>query len=365
MTVSLLEHPVYGDLFSEAEFAGLFSIESDLRAMLQFEGELARVLAECNFIPQESADHIYQACMDFTPDIEALTTGASVDGVVLPELVRQIKEAVGEDFSGCVHKGATSQDVIDTSLIMRLGKVFPKIAVYLSSLDKACDEIEERYGSVQIMAHTRMQQALPIRVSDKVSSWRSLINAVSAELKQVQQDLLQVQFGGPVGTLHSLGEDGHQVKQLLAERLGLKAGDSCWHTNRLPLVKFTDWLAHIAGALGKVGTDIALLSQSEIGSIALSGGGGSSSMPHKNNPVLAEALITSARFVAVQNGAMHQALLHENERSGSAWSLEWMVLPQIVVATGGSLKNANILLRKIGFKEVDAQSKNKNGNREC
>ncbi len=353
MTVSLFGHPIYGGLFSNKEYAELFSVEADIQAMLMFEGELARAQAECSLIPREAADHIYQLCSSFKPDIPSLANGAAIDGILIPDLVKQIKTAVGEEHAQYVHMGATSQDVIDTSLILRLKKVFPKIRTDLEQLNYRLGKLDNEFGSIKFTAHTRMQRALPVQVSDKISTWQQLLKSVAIELDQVEPEILKLQLGGPVGTLHSMGDKGTQVTSFLAEKLGLSADENCWHTNRINLVRFTDSMSHITGALGKIGADIAILSQNEIAVISLSGGGGSSSMPHKNNPVLAEVLISVSKFISVQNSAMHQAIVHENERSGSAWSLEWMVLPQIVAGAGVSLKNAINLLSKVKFHSED------------
>jgi 3-carboxy-cis,cis-muconate cycloisomerase len=146
-----------------------------------------------------------------------------------------------------------------------------------------------------------------------------------------------------VGTLEKLGDKGPAVTTALARELGLAPAD-CWHTARDNLAEFANWLSLITGSLGKIGQDIALLAQNEIAAVTVTGGGKSSAMHHKANPVLAEILVTLARYNAAQLSAMHQALVHEYERSGAAWTLEWMVLPPMVVATGAALARSLTLL---------------------
>ncbi|TIW68692.1 MAG: 3-carboxy-cis,cis-muconate cycloisomerase, partial [Mesorhizobium sp.] len=163
--------------------------------------------------------------------------------------------------------------------------------------------------------------------------------------KEQSARLLVVQFGGAAGTLDRLGDKAAPVRAALAAKLGL--GDAAqWHSQRDALADFAGWLSLVTGSLGKFGQDIALMAQGGM-DIKLSAGGGSSAMPHKQNPVKAEALVALARFNATQLAGMHQALVHEQERSGAAWTLEWLILPQMVVATAGALRLAAELAGQI------------------
>lgn len=157
----------------------------------------------------------------------------------------------------------------------------------------------------------------------------------------------RLQLGGAVGTAHVFGEDRDDIARHMAKQLGLKH-DPTWHTDRSAVIEFAGQISAITGSLGKIGQDIALMAQQGVDEIVISGGGGSSAMPHKSNPVLAELLVTLARFNATQVSGMHQALVHEQERSGAAWMLEWMILPQMTAATGRALSTCSTLLDQIG-----------------
>jgi hypothetical protein len=159
-------------------------------------------------------------------------------------------------------------------------------------------------------------------------------------------ELFAVQLGGPVGTLAELGDAGPAVRARLAAALDL-ADAPCWHSQRDRIVRFADWLSHISGTLGKLGQDVALMAQDGISEVALSGAGGSSAMAHKQNPVAAEVVVALARYNAVLVSALHQAQVHEQERSGAAWTLEWLVLPQMAAATGAALRLALRLVSQI------------------
>jgi 3-carboxy-cis,cis-muconate cycloisomerase len=199
------------------------------------------------------------------------------------------------------------------------------------------------------MARTRMQRALEVRVADRIGIWKApLLHHLDA-LAGLQVNAVAAQLAGPVGTLDELGDKGPLVRKRLAERLGLADPGGSWHTDRARIVDIGHWLAKVSGTLGKIGQDVVLMAQNEVGEVRLEGGGQSSAMAHKRNPISAELLVTLARYNAVELGALHQALVHEGERSGSAWTLEWLALPQMVATTGASLKLAKSMLDALTF----------------
>jgi 3-carboxy-cis,cis-muconate cycloisomerase len=244
--------------------------------------------------------------------------------------------------------GATSQDAIDTGLILRLATAISMTEQRLVALETALASLAERDGAQSMMAHTRMQRALPMPVAKKIAGWTAPLVRARHTLGGLRRRLLVIQLGGPVGTRAELGDKADLVAKRLAERLDLGLAEP-WHAERDPIAEFGALLSLITGGLGKFGADVALLSQNEVGSISIEGGGRSSAMAHKSNPINAELLVTLARCNAGLLGILHQALVHEYERSGSAWTLEWIVLPQMVVATGAGLRIATTLTRQISF----------------
>ena len=195
------------------------------------------------------------------------------------------------------------------------------------------------------MGYTRMQAALPIAAADRIESWRAPLVRHIERLDAVRRSLLVVQFGGAAGTLDKLDGKGPAVRAALAERLGLADGRQ-WHSQRDRVADLANWLSLVTGSLGKFGQDVALMAQSGA-EIRLSGGGTSSAMAHKQNPVDAEVLVALARFNAAQLSGMHQALVHEQERSGAAWTLEWLILPQMLLAAGASTRIADRLVGSV------------------
>lgn len=349
MSVSPFDHPLLSGLLGDAEAAGIFSAATDLAAMLLFEAALAEAEAEAGVIPAEAGPAIAASIRAFAPDVENLASGTARDGVVVPALVAQLRKAVGDANGTHVHFGATSQDVVDTSLAIRLQRLTLLLATRLEALDAALGALDERDGAIGVMAHTRMQAAIPVTAHRKIASWRAPLVRARARLTMAGEAAGVLSFGGAAGTLDKLGDKAVDVTSGLAARLGLRTPESVRHSERDAVADYASALSLVTGALGKMGQDIALMAQTEMGEVNLATGGGSSAMPHKVNPVGAETLVALARFNATLLAGMHQSLMHENERSGAAWTLEWMLLPQMAVATAAALRTAIDLIPALSF----------------
>jgi 3-carboxy-cis,cis-muconate cycloisomerase len=347
MSLPPFDHPFLSGLFGDPELTGLLSAEADVAAMVAFEVALAAAQAECGVIPQADAQAIARLETEYTPDFEGLKAGLGRDGVVAPELVKQMRKVLEGEAAKSLHFGATSQDVIDTSLTLRLKSVTTVLADRIAAVEKALARLSDRFGDRKLMARTRMQDALEISVADRIADWSAPLARHRQRLEEIDPRLLVIQYGGAVGVLEKLGDNGPRVAKALASQLGLGITGKSWHNQRDAIVEFSGWLSLVSGSLGKMGQDLALMAQNAMGDVVLSGGGGSSAMPHKSNPVAAEVLVTLARYVAGSNGTMAQSLVHEQERSGAAWTLEWLVLPQMVLATGSSLLIASRLLDSV------------------
>jgi 3-carboxy-cis,cis-muconate cycloisomerase len=299
-------------------------------------------------IPAEAASAIATLLNSFTPDWPKLKAANAKDGVVIRELVRQIRAALPQhaDF---VHTGATSQDAIDSATMLAIKDA---IALLANGLDRVLDAIAaqaESAGTRPMMAHTRMQRAVEFTVGDKLESWSAPLRRQRATLADLARTLPVLQLGGPVGDRAWFGDKADAVAASLAAALGLNPAPA-WHSQRDRIAGFGAWLALVSGTLGKIGADVALLAQNEIGAVTIAGGGSSSAMAHKSNPVAAEMLVTLAHYNAGLSGILQGAMLHENERSGAAWTLEWLVLPEMLVATAASLRRGEELLGAITFR---------------
>lgn len=343
MSISVFEHPFLAQLFgNDEEILSLFTAAADITQMLRFEAALADAQAGMGLIPVEAGQAISQAVESFEPNLSDLAKATARDGVVVPSFVKELRLAVGKDYGEYVHFGATSQDVIDTSLILRLKRASTILRGRIQQLTQRFDWLDATFGKNTLTGYTRMQPAIPITVSDRTVSWRNPLGVYGTKLHTIA---FPVQFGGAAGTLEKFGDQPSALRALLAEKLELYDSPQ-WHSQRAFIIEFGNLLSLITGTLGKFGQDIALMA--ELGTeLSLTGGGGSSSMPHKQNPVAAEILISLARFNAAQMGGLHQAMVHEQERSGAAWMIEWMILPQIVASTGSALNIASALIDKI------------------
>ncbi|TAV83872.1 3-carboxy-cis,cis-muconate cycloisomerase [Rhizobium leguminosarum] len=346
MTASPFDHPFLSGLLGDDEIAPYFSAEADIRAMLSFEAALATAEAAHGLIPAEAARRIADTCAAFSPDMPSLRSATARDGVVVPDLVKQLRADAGEEAAKSLHLGATSQDVIDTSLMIRLKAVVFLFAGRLSTIAAGLDGLDRQFGRNQLMGHTRMQAAISITVADRLNAWRA---PLATYRDRLTEQGFPVQFGGAAGTLDKLGSQAAAIRASLAQELGLTDAPQ-WQSGRLPIADIAGLFASISGSLGKMGQDIALLAQAG-DEIEISGGGTSSAMAHKQNPVSAEVLISLARFNATVLSGIHQSLVHEQERSGAAWTLEWLLLPQITMATAASLRLAKELtgnIRRLG-----------------
>jgi 3-carboxy-cis,cis-muconate cycloisomerase len=340
--------PLLAALAGDPEIEALLADAAQVAAMVRFEVALAHAEAEAGLISAEAAATIASGLSGFEPDWDELAIGMARDGVVVPALLGQMRPRIAAPHAEALHKGATSQDAIDTALVLQLADVIAILLARLTGLLDALDGLEERHGTQPLMAHTRMQQALPFTVRAKLATWSAPLRRHLAALQAVRRSLLVIQLGGPIGDRSSFGRHGEAVARALARHLDLGLAEP-WQSARDPLIGFGSLLTSLTGTLGKIGADVTLLAQNEIGAVTLARGGGSSSMAHKSNPVSAEVLVALARYNAGLLGALQQSMVHESERSGAAWTLEWLALPPIVISAGASLRLANQLMGQLSF----------------
>lgn len=340
-----------GALAGDPATEALLTDSAQIGAMLAVERALAEASADAGLIETEAAAAIAAAIAGFEPDWPELEAGMARDGVVVPELVRQLRRSVAAPHGPALHKGATSQDIIDTALILQLAGIFDLFEARLTALLARLDQMARDWSGRPLMAHTRMQAALPTSWDAKLASWSEPLARHFRALSEMRRSLLVVQLGGPVGDRGSFSGHGDAIAAGMSHRLGIGLA-SPWQATRDPIVGFGSLLALISGSLGKIGADVALLVQSEVGMVRLEGGGASSAMAHKSNPVNAEVLVALARANAGLAGTLQQAMVHEYERSGAAWTLEWLTLPAMLVHTGASLRLGQNLLDNLRLPET-------------
>jgi 3-carboxy-cis,cis-muconate cycloisomerase len=351
MSISPADSALYGALFSDPEIADAFSDAATVRAMLDVEAALARVQARLGIIPADAAARIAEVAASFEPDIAGIAAGTEKSGVPIIPLVEQLRAAVGGDAAGYVHWGATSQDIVDTGLVLRLRGVADGLGEKIGRLSGLLAKLADEHRGTVMAARTRSQQALPTSFGLKAAVWLSPLTDHASRLEEMRPRLLSVQFGGAVGTLSALGTCGIEVMEALSEELDLAVPATPWHVQRDNLAEFAGWLSLVTGSVAKMAQDLILLAQSEVAEVRPGAGGGSSTMPQKSNPVACEVIVTAARLNASLIPAMHQAMIHEHERGGPGWQLEWLTLPQMAVAAGAALNHAIAVIEGL---EVDA-----------
>lgn len=343
---SLLLKPLFGD---EA-MAQLFSDANFIEQMVYFEHALAQAQGKVGVIPNTAVAQITQSLPSFRPDMEQLQAGIEKAGVPVAELVRQLRAHVEGEAATYIHWGATTQDVMDTAVILQLRQAFSQLEPILIQLITQLAQLAEQHRHTLMVGRTHSQHALPITFGYKVSGWLAPLLRHQQRLQEFKLRLFVLQFGGAVGNLAALGERGTAVQHELAKLLTLPLPLTTWHTQRDSLVECANWLALLCGSVAKMAQDIILLAQSEVGELhetADSARGGSSTMPQKSNPIISEGIIAIARANVNLAATMNHAQIQEHERGTHGWQMEWLTLPQMFVTTAAALKKTLFLSQNL------------------
>lgn len=346
MTLSPTDSQLFGPLFAEPAIAAEFTDAQFVHYLLAVEAALARVQGTLGIIPATAAQRIAAVAPEVTLDWDRLQRATERAGFPIIELVAQLRKAVGPDAAPYVHWGATTQDIMDTALILQVRGALPIVTGQLNSVIAQLATLADEHRDTLVAGRTHSQQALPITFGLKIAGWLAPLLRHRQRLAELQPRLLVVQFGGAAGTLAALGENGPAVQAALAAELKLGLAPMPWHTQRDNLVEFGGWLSLLSGSLAKMAQDIILMAQSEVTEIHESGDrsrGGSSTMPQKSNPIVSELIIAAARTNASLLSSLHNAQIHEHERATHGWQMEWLALPQMVGLTGAALAKATFL----------------------
>jgi len=326
--------------------------------MLDFEAALANAQAQCGVIPRATAQAIASKCKASLLDVAALADATTLSLNPAIPLVKQLTALVAKNDAEAarfVHWGATSQDVNDTGLVLQIRKAFDILEADLSSLRESLIQLAKKYRSTPIAGRTLMQHALPITFGMKGAGWLDAMNRHRERLAQTRKRVLVLQFGGAAGTLAALKEKGLPVAQAVASELQLELPFAPWHAHRDRVAEVAATLGLLVGTLGKIARDISLHMQTEIAEVcepAAEGRGGSSTMPHKRNPVSAGVVLSAATRVPGLVSTMLSAMVQEDERGLGNWHAEWETLPQIFRLTGGALHQ---MVTTIPQLEIDAE----------
>jgi 3-carboxy-cis,cis-muconate cycloisomerase len=313
-----------------------------LQAMLDAEGALAVAQARAGLIPEEVAKTIVSRCDAALFDPEEIGHKGRAAGNPVPPLVRSLTAAVSdvsEDAARYVHKGATSQDIMDTAAMLVAKRALDLILAELDGISSACARLAESHRDTIMAGRTLLQQALPTTFGLKAAGWLVSVLEARGRLLDVRSSRLAAQLGGAAGTLASLGDSGISILEEFARELDLAEPVVPWHTDRTRVAEVGGALSLVAGVLGKISLDVILLSQTEVGEVAEPSGGGrggSSTLPHKRNSILSVTAAASARRVVDLSRTLQAAMTQEHERAAGAWHSEWEALSDTLALTGGA-----------------------------
>jgi 3-carboxy-cis,cis-muconate cycloisomerase len=322
----------FAPIFVPAALRGAVSDGAWLAAMLEAERALARAEASVGVIPAAAADAIAAACEPAGYDVEAVCADGRAVANPAEPLVRVLRERVGGDAARHVHFGATSQDVVDTAAMLVARRACELVATELDGAAAGCARLAAEHRSTPMAGRTLLQQAVPTTFGAKAAGWLVGLVDAGSGLRGLS---FPVQLGGAAGTLAALGERGTDVLAAFAAELGLAEPVVPWHASRGPVAAVAGALQVAAAAAAKVGTDVVLLAQTEVGEVCEAPGGGSSTMPHKRNPARAVRARACAALVHA-NAVVLTGGEHEHERSAGAWQAEWPALTEALAQAGGA-----------------------------
>lgn len=337
MPARLIESLTTTELLAE-----VFSDESVLQAMLDFEIALASAEVRAGIVPKSAAEHISAVAHASNFDIPALARGMFRAGTAAIPMVKALTEkarARNPDAAVWVHWGATSQDVADTAIVLLLKRAQPILTHDVKRLEKALADLSEQHKDTVMLGRTLMQAAPPVTFGLKAAGWLGALHRDEERLAAGFAEALVLQCGGASGTLASLGDKGVIVAHALAEELGLGCPEAPWHTHRDRLANLLCTCGILTGSLGKMARDISLLMQSEVAEVAEPGGndrGGSSTMPHKRNPIACSLTLSAAQRVPELVANFLSAMVQEHERGVGSWQSEWPLIASIIQSTGSA-----------------------------
>jgi 3-carboxy-cis,cis-muconate cycloisomerase len=343
----------FAGLFVPAAFRDAVADASWLQGMLDAESALARAEAQVGLVPDAAAAAVAEACRADLYDAERLAAEGRAVGNPAEPLVRALRERVSEEAVAFVHLGATSQDVVDTAAMLVARSARGVLLDELDAIAAACASLAEAHRSTPMAARTLLQQAVPTTFGLKAAGWLVAVLDARAGLSAVR---LPAQLGGAAGTLAAFGDAGPRVARLFAEELDLAEPVLPWHVHRGPVAALAAALRAAASACEKVGLDVVLLAQNEVGEVAEAAGGASSTMPHKRNPVRAVLARSCARLVHA-NAMVLVSGDHEHERAAGAWQAEWPALSAALAFAGGAAAAARECLEGL---EVDPEAMRRN-----
>jgi 3-carboxy-cis,cis-muconate cycloisomerase len=349
MAIGVLDSAIFADMFGTPAMRGLFGDEPFLARCVEVEAALARAQGRLGIIPVEAGEAITRAANGRRAlDLVRLKKETETVGYPILPLVRQLAEWAG-DYGRYIHWGATTQDIMDTAVVLQIRAGLGLIEEDLTAVRGHLAELARRYRDTPMAGRTHLQHALPVTFGYKAAVWLSALDRHADRLRELRPRVLFVQFGGAAGTLASLGNDEEslETRAALAGELALRDPSITWHVTRDGIAETVQVLALLLGSLGKVALDVMLMSATEFGEAAepfVAGRGSSSTMPQKRNPISCELILAAAKILRQQAGLVLDALVTDFERATGPWHVEWVALPEAFGYAAGALCQARFML---------------------
>ncbi len=345
-STTVLDSILFRDAFGTPAMREVFSDFSLISRYAEVEIALAKAEARCGVIPPEAAEQIAKRTNVAALDFDLLRRETDIVGYPILPLVQQMVTQCGE-AGRYVHWGATTQDIMDTAVVLQVRDGLGIIEADIATLRGILADLSRRYRDTPMAGRTHLQQALPVTFGYKTAIWLAMFDRHAERLEQLKPRVLVGQFAGAAGTLASLGVRGLDVQKALCEELGLGIPVSTWHVARDGLAEVVNFFALATGSLGKIALDIMIMASTEFAELYepfVKGRGASSTMPQKRNPISSELMLAASKAVRQHAGLMLDAMVQDFERATGPWHAEWMAIPESFVLTAGALHQAKFAL---------------------
>lgn len=343
---TVLDSILFRDAFGTPRMRAVFSDQALISRYVEVEVALAKAEARCGVIPVAAATDIARLCDATELDLDLLRQETHIVGYPILPLVHQLVKQCGE-AGRYVHWGATTQDIMDTAVILQVRDGLKIVEEDIAELRRILADLSLRYRDAPMAGRTHLQQALPVTFGYKTAIWLAMFDRHAERLEQLKPRVLVGEFAGAAGTLASLGDKGLEVQAALCEELGLGVPVSTWHVARDGLAEVVNFFGLVTGSLGKIALDIMIMASTEFAELYepfVKGRGASSTMPQKRNPISSELMLAASKGVRQHAGLMLDAMIQDFERATGPWHAEWMAIPESFVLTAGALHQAKFAL---------------------
>ena len=344
------ESLLYGASFSTSEFLDIFNDHARVQAWFDVEVALAKAQGQLGVIPEEAAQEISQKAVVENVDVSEIGQGISATAHPIVPAIRALEEICDNGAGEYIHYGATTQDIMDTGLVLQIKKSWPIILRDLTGIQDALIKLAKKHRSTPMVGRTHGQQALPLTFGYKCAVWVDEIGRQISRFKEAEARVLSGNITGAVGTMAAFGPKGREIQKIALDHLNLTVPNICWHSSRDRICELANLMTQISGSLGKIAREIYALQQVEFGELAEPhhhGKVGSSTMPHKRNPAVVELAIGLSRLIRAQQVAITDAAFQEHERYSALLRIELAAVPEMMIYSGALLSKMRTVLEKL------------------